>query len=321
MMGTSSSHPTVSLFTAYRFQPLKKALYSNQEAKSTLYSNKEPFYAGRARDRGEEPLNPYLLAVLLLQRDRRDFLAPSVQFLNSRLQPARKFLGQAQLIGGARIVAVKMLSDLLQFPILMRQILPMFRSQKRALARQPGGTGINSVALPQREDILRRCEERNVLRPCLNIHESGRRAGKDRTLEGHRIAIHGTPKERLVGIRRILEPRQTVVQRARVIRPLAVHRTLKISPIVIDRPAEIHIAAVTAVIEMHVVRVDRPAEIRPMIGAVAKTCHPRVHAVMEVRLIMINGVIEGYRAGVDGVMEVCLIMVLRTAEIHRAKVR
>ena len=194
-----------------------------------------------------------------------------------------------------------MLGDLLQLAVFMSQILPMLHSQRRAIARQPGGTGIDSVALtlPQREDILCRCEERNVLRPCLNIHESGRRTGKDRTLEGHRIAIHGTPKERLIGIRRVLEPRQTVVQRARVIRPLAVHRTLKISPTVIDRPAEIHIAAVTAVIEMHVVRVDRPAEIRPMIGAVAKTCHPRVHAVMEVRLIM----------------------VLRTAEIHRAKVR
>ena len=72
---------------------------------------------------------------------------------------------------------------------------------------------------------------------------------------------------------------------------------------------------------MHVVRVDRPAEIRPMIGAVAKTCHPRVDAVMEVRLIMVNGVVEGYRAAVYGVMEVRLIMVLRTAEIYRAKVR
>ena len=72
---------------------------------------------------------------------------------------------------------------------------------------------------------------------------------------------------------------------------------------------------------MHVVRVDRPAEIRPMIGAVAKTRHPRVHAVMEVRLIMINGVVEGHGTGVDGVMEVRLIMVLRAAEIHRAKVR
>ena len=197
----------------------------------------------------------------------------------------------------------------------------MLHSQRRALTRQPGSTGINSVALPQREDILCRCEERNVLRPRLNIHESGCRAGKDRTLEGHRIAIHGTPKERLVGIRRVLEPRQTVVQRARVIRPLAVHRTLKISPTVIDRPAEVHIATVTAVIEMHVVRVDRPAEIRPMIGAVAKTRHPCVDGVMEVRLIMINGVVEGYRAGIDGVMEVRLIMIDRTAEIRRAKVR
>lgn len=304
-------HPTASLFAACRFQPLKKA----------LYPNKEPFYAGRARDRGERPLNPYLLAVLLLQRDCRDFFAPGVQFLNGKLQPARKFLGQAQLIGVARIVAVKMLGDLVQLAVLMCQILPMLHSQWRALARQPGCTGVDRVALPQREDILRRCEERNVLRPCLNIHESGRRAGKDRTLEGYRIAIHGTPKERLVGIRRVLEPRQAVVQRARVIRPLAVHRTLKISPTVIDRPAEIHIAAVTAVIEMHVVRVDRPAEIRPMIGAVAKTRHPRVHAVMEVRLIMINGIVESYRAGVDGVMEVRLIMVLRAAEIHRAKVR
>lgn len=258
---------------------------------------------------------------MLLQLDRRDFLAPGVQFLNGRLQPARKFLGQAQLIGAARIVAVKMLGDLLQLPVFIRQILPMLHSQRRALARQPGCTGVDSVALPQREDILRRCEERNVLRPRLNIHESGRRAGKDRTLEGHRITIYGTPKERLVGIRRVLEPRQTVVQRARVIRPLAVHRTLKISPTVINRPTEIHIATVTAVIEMHVVRVDRPAEIRPMIGAVAKTRHPRVHAVMEVRLIMINGVVEGHGTGVDGVMEVRLIMVLRAAEIHRAKVR
>ena len=214
-----------------------------------------------------------------------------------------------------------MLGDLLQLPVFIRQILPILHSQRRALTRQPGSTGINSVALPQREDILRRCEERNVLRPRLNIHESGRRAGKDRTLEGHRITIYGTPKERLVGIRRVLEPRQTVVQRARVIRPLAVHRTLKISPTVINRPTEIHIATVTAVIEMHVVRVDRPAEIRPMIGAVAKTRHPRVHAVMEVRLIMINGVVEGHGTGVDGVMEVRLIMVLRAAEIHRAKVR
>lgn len=185
-----------------------------------------------------------------------------------------------------------MLGDLVQLAVFMSQILPMLHSQRRAPARQPGGTGINSVALPQREDILRRCEERNILRPRLNIHESGRRAGKDRTLKGHRIAIHGTPKERLVGIRRILEPRQTVVQRARVIRPLAVHRTLKISPTVIDRPAEINIATVTAVIEMHVVRIDRPAEIRPMIGTVAKTCHPRVHAVMEVRLIMINELLK-----------------------------
>lgn len=192
-----------------------------------------------------------------------------------------------------------MLGDLLQLAVLMRQILLMLHSQRRALARQPGCTGIDSVTLPQREDILRRREERNVLRPRLNIHESGRRVGKDRTLEGHRIAIHGTPKECLVGIRRVLEPRQTVVQRARVIRPFAVHRTLKISPTVINRPAEIHIATVTAVIEMHVVRVDRPAEIRPMIGAVAKTRHPCV----------------------DGVMEVRLIMVLRAAEIHRAKVR
>ena len=48
-------HPTASLFTASRFQPLKKALYPNKEAKSTLYPNKEPFYAGRARDRGEDP--------------------------------------------------------------------------------------------------------------------------------------------------------------------------------------------------------------------------------------------------------------------------
>ena len=48
-------HPTASLLAAYRFQPLKKALYPNKEAKSTLYSNKEPFYAGRARDRGENP--------------------------------------------------------------------------------------------------------------------------------------------------------------------------------------------------------------------------------------------------------------------------
>ena len=244
-----------------------------------------------------------------------------MQFLNGRLQPARKLLGQLQLIGAVRIVAVKMLGDLLQLAVLVRQILPMLHSQRRALARQPGCTGVDSVALPQREDILRRCEERNVLRPCLNIHESGRRAGKDRTLEGHRIAIHGTPKERLVGIRRVLEPRQTVVQRARVIRPFAVHRTLKISPTVINRPAEIHIAAVTAVIEMHVVRVDRPAEIRPVIGAVAKTRHLCVDGVMEVRLIMIDGVVEGYRAGVDGVMEVRLIMVLRAAEIHCAKVR
>ena len=244
-----------------------------------------------------------------------------MQFLNSRLQPARKFLGQAQLIGAARIVAVKMLGDLLQLPVFMRQILPILHSQRRALARQPGGTGIDSVALPQREDILCRCEERNVLRPCLNIHESGRRAGKDRTLEGHRIAIHGTPKERLVGIRRVLEPCQTVVQRARVIRPFAVHRSLKISPTVINRPAEVHIATVTAVIEMHVVRVDRPAEIRSMIGAVAKTRHLRVDGVMEVRLIMIDGVVEGYRAGIDGVMEVRLIMINRTAEIRRAKVR
>ena len=258
---------------------------------------------------------------MLLQLDRRDFLAPGVQFLNGRLQPARKLLGQAQLIGAARIVAVKMLGDLLQLPVFMRQILPILHSQRRALARQPRCTGIDRVSLPQREDILRRCEERNVLRPRLNIHESGRRAGKDRTLEGHRITIYGTPKERLVGIRRVLEPRQTVVQRARVIRPLAVHRTLKISPTVINRPTEIHIATVTAVIEMHVVRVDRPAEIRPMIGAVAKTRHPRVHAVMEVRLIMINGVVEGHGTGVDGVMEVRLIMVLRAAEIHRAKVR
>lgn len=48
-------HPTASLFTASRFQPLKKALYPNKEAKSTLYSNKEPFYARSARDRGESP--------------------------------------------------------------------------------------------------------------------------------------------------------------------------------------------------------------------------------------------------------------------------
>ena len=72
---------------------------------------------------------------------------------------------------------------------------------------------------------------------------------------------------------------------------------------------------------MHVVRIDRPAEIRPMIGAVAKTCHLRVDGVMEVRLIMINGVVEGHGTGVDGVMEVRLIMILRAAEIHRAKVR
>lgn len=94
-MDASSSHPTASLFTAYRFQPLKKALYPNKEAKSTLYSNKEPFLHRTRRIVGERtPLNPYMLAVLLLQRDRRDFLAPGVQFLNGRLQPARKFLGQ-----------------------------------------------------------------------------------------------------------------------------------------------------------------------------------------------------------------------------------
>ena len=40
---------------AIKIQPLKKALYPNKEAKSTLYSNKEPFYARRARDRGEAP--------------------------------------------------------------------------------------------------------------------------------------------------------------------------------------------------------------------------------------------------------------------------
>ena len=55
VVGGVPLHPTASLFAAHRFQPLKKALYPNKEAKSTLYSNKEPFYAGRARDRGESP--------------------------------------------------------------------------------------------------------------------------------------------------------------------------------------------------------------------------------------------------------------------------
>ena len=55
VVGGVPLHPTASLFTASRFQPLKKALYPNKEAKSTLYSNKEPFYARRARDRGEAP--------------------------------------------------------------------------------------------------------------------------------------------------------------------------------------------------------------------------------------------------------------------------
>ena len=51
-------HPTASLFTAYRFQPLKKALYPNKEAKSTLYSNKEPFYARRAKRQGRGTPKP-----------------------------------------------------------------------------------------------------------------------------------------------------------------------------------------------------------------------------------------------------------------------
>ena len=78
-------HPTASLLAAYRFQPLKKALYPNKEAKSTLYSNKEPFLRKTRKRQGREPLNPYLLAVLLLQRDCRYFLTPGVQFLNGRL--------------------------------------------------------------------------------------------------------------------------------------------------------------------------------------------------------------------------------------------
>ena len=50
-------HPTASLFAAYRFQPLKKALYPNKEAKSTLYSNKSLFMQD-AQETGERAPKP-----------------------------------------------------------------------------------------------------------------------------------------------------------------------------------------------------------------------------------------------------------------------
>jgi len=46
-------HPTASLLAAYRFQPLKKALYPNKAAKSTLYRLSRAFFTQDAQETGE----------------------------------------------------------------------------------------------------------------------------------------------------------------------------------------------------------------------------------------------------------------------------
>ena len=59
VVGGVPLHPTASLLAAYRFQPLKKALYANKEAKSTLYSNRAFLRKTRRRQgRGTPKLLP-----------------------------------------------------------------------------------------------------------------------------------------------------------------------------------------------------------------------------------------------------------------------